>query len=1270
MGADISRQRFDHLKDFSAVLKQQGRVDLDSDWNEYAEILDRRFRAETTDVAGRCLIGRETPDAFKISVSGTTNAQHIMIGTGRIYVDGILADNHGVCSPDAAPPPTFDTVLEELRGSLSIEYPDQPHHPPDLPNVSSANESEYIAYLDVWRREVTHHEDTDLIESAVGVDTTCRVQNVWQVKLCRVEGGESITCGSDSSEWNALVAAPGGRLSTQAIEVDDSSSPCLMKVEGGYTGLENQLYRVEIHSVEGAGKATFKWSRDNASVATIVKEITLAQGATTISVESVGKDAVLGFAIGDWIEITDDRREFAGLAGEVRKISNIDPKKQTISFTDALSFVTPGIPDTKDHVRVRRWDQKEMVRYLDGTTSRDLVDLSTISKDGVIPMVLGKWILLERGVAVMFTLAQTGGFRPADFWVFAARSESNSVETLTTAPPRGIHHHYARLAILKWDANVHWKVMHDCRPRLAGKSSCCTLTVGDGSTSFGDFDSLDEAVANLPSSHAQICLLPGLHETNARIRGKSDIVIRGCGSRTKLVAHRDSPSDPVLRIEDSAAVAIEDLDLSAFQGAGIVIHGSTNGSVNGIRISDTRIVARTSAIRITNATHIVIRDNYLRVLDTVDGGMALFLAADDCCVERNDVLVLHSRFTPPATLPGHLPLFNIMDQAAKLKDLLKHPGAVIDYINAFWMVPSHQLQTFEFKGKGGIQVAGGSEGVIVRGNRISGGSGNGITLGSLVKSDQSQIPPKKPFHVISKNGFVMGQVQDATGQRLSGVHLNVASAGGQGEINTISGASGEFTVWIPDGEYLLSVVSDTMDIQKGESVPSEKRQYYLITLQSVEAAIPEGFGFLYDIALAGNTITDMGLNGIGLPSAAIERSMRVASEAATTEGWGNLVMEKILETFGTPVLGLQIVDNHILRCLQAPVESWISSQRGMGGISLGLCGAVSISGNTIEKNGPNHLAPVCGVFAVYVEELEVVGNHILDNGPIATVPAEQKMQKGHRGGIVVVMASAFRLFELLTTGSITSQPLSVAARIRENEVRQPAGMAIEMAAIGPLSCSENVLESSLSGSSDIAQLVGTMMLLNLGGVQYSGTGGSSATVRANANKAVTKTRAATAKRAGPMVLATQVNEVVRPAVTFQLFPRGETMVAHNQVRSLPTVTSRVANLILTFDDISLDANQFLALQGKGVLINTMVASISVRALGNRLIEALSDMKGLSLFTLSTKMNLTSLNQADHCIDARNGNVQLPDVASNNQILNPVYCKQLLAGVRNVITVRG
>src|SRR5712692_4814940 len=99
MAGDYTRFTFDPESDYSGVLKQQGRVDLDADFNELIDIIDRRWRSETIDV----------------------------IGHGRMYVDGIQVETHGL------PPLVYLPDLGERRGTLPVPYDDQPYLPAPLP---------------------------------------------------------------------------------------------------------------------------------------------------------------------------------------------------------------------------------------------------------------------------------------------------------------------------------------------------------------------------------------------------------------------------------------------------------------------------------------------------------------------------------------------------------------------------------------------------------------------------------------------------------------------------------------------------------------------------------------------------------------------------------------------------------------------------------------------------------------------------------------------------------------------------------------------------------------------------------------------------------------------------------------------------------------------------------------------------------------------------------------------------------------------------------
>src|SRR6478736_8000865 len=135
MGADLSSVPFDARKDHSGVVLQQGRLLLDGDWNELVAILERRLRANVADldgpgpqpgIQGTAAVSKVTPDAFALSLAGGDLA----IGRGRLYVDGLLVENHG-----AEPDDTFDPILAESVGSDTVTYSAQPYlpNPPALP---------------------------------------------------------------------------------------------------------------------------------------------------------------------------------------------------------------------------------------------------------------------------------------------------------------------------------------------------------------------------------------------------------------------------------------------------------------------------------------------------------------------------------------------------------------------------------------------------------------------------------------------------------------------------------------------------------------------------------------------------------------------------------------------------------------------------------------------------------------------------------------------------------------------------------------------------------------------------------------------------------------------------------------------------------------------------------------------------------------------------------------------------------------------------------
>ena len=543
MSFDTSRFIFDPFKNYSGVVMEQGRVQLDSDWNDWLAQLSRRIQAGTLDMLGRAAYPPTTPYAFLISFIGGK----LTIGPGRMYVDGLLAENHG--DPATA---TWDPALAELSGSPqpppatetgAIDFTSQPW----LPGLTLPGQGTFFAYLDVWTREVTYLEDSNLIDPAVGIDTTGRLQTIWQVKLVAMNAG--VTCATAGSPW---PAASTGVLTTAPI-ANTPSGPCCLTTNTGYTGMENQNYRVEIHTPGPIGTATFMWSRDDASVETGVTAIlgvtnSVGAAASQLTVLSMGRDQVLGFAPGNWIEIIDDNLELAGLPGELHLIDTIDFAAKTITLdtkVSAANFPVDGSNQTTPsrHTRIRRWDQAGKVFASDGTTL--ITDLGAAGSTGEIPIPSsGAAIILENGITVSF--GTTGSFNTGDFWTFAARTADGSIEQLNDAPPRGIHHHYTGLSVVNFDTGT----ATDCRNPWSccnGEDSCgccCTVTVGDGVESFGKYTSIQAAIKALPDAGGEVCILPGRYYEHVFIEDRRDVVLRGCGYQTRLASPSLQPAPP------------------------------------------------------------------------------------------------------------------------------------------------------------------------------------------------------------------------------------------------------------------------------------------------------------------------------------------------------------------------------------------------------------------------------------------------------------------------------------------------------------------------------------------------------------------------------------------------------------------------------------------------------------------------------------------------------------------------------------------------------
>jgi hypothetical protein len=259
MKADLTRDTFHPLKHYARVLMQQGRVQLDADWNEQAGILLRYLQALAADLIGPAG-GPKQNYGFEVSPLTNSTALDFQIGFGHYYVDGLLCEADFV--PIAIFPAGGNTPNVFLVRNWSSDFDQQtvPYYevfddtpasgnPPVLVQISNPKSQQnqitiqtipagasfgkfanpklrrlitYLhqpdfvfstrsgavsppplpatgfaqIYLDVWERVITYAENDRIREVALGgPDTAARTKLVWQVKWAEPDEGGSTDPG-------------------------------------------------------------------------------------------------------------------------------------------------------------------------------------------------------------------------------------------------------------------------------------------------------------------------------------------------------------------------------------------------------------------------------------------------------------------------------------------------------------------------------------------------------------------------------------------------------------------------------------------------------------------------------------------------------------------------------------------------------------------------------------------------------------------------------------------------------------------------------------------------------------------------------------------------------------------------------------------------------------------------------------------------------------------------------------------------------------------
>ncbi len=280
----------------------------------------------------------------------------------------------------------------------------------------------------------------------------------------------ALTCANAGDLLNGEFPPSNASLRARARQANPATDPCVVLPEARYRGVENQLYRVEIHqggkALQAGGDkksaATFKWSRENGSATFPVVDLATdtTSNTTTVTLADLGRDRRLGLQVGDWVEFQDDNAVASHTPLALQQVTGVDQL--------GLLVTLQGIPvvfistDAKNHPLMRRWDQKGdpalggALSVVEGTGEKDT-----------------DWIALEEGIQIQFTPG--GIYAPGDYWLVPARKDTGDVEwkqvpgtgtdtwVAGAEPARHLMYHYAPLAIIATDAEGFVAVQNDCR---------------------------------------------------------------------------------------------------------------------------------------------------------------------------------------------------------------------------------------------------------------------------------------------------------------------------------------------------------------------------------------------------------------------------------------------------------------------------------------------------------------------------------------------------------------------------------------------------------------------------------------------------------------------------------------------------------------------------------------------------------------------------------------------------------------------------------------
>ena len=877
MKGDFSRWDTNKEPNLNGVLHQQGRVLLDRDCNDQTQItLDwQKLAAKQIIGADVAAISTQEPNALKVTRAIVDGDEvKLEIHPGQAWANGLAVTLPG------------DSTVTRIA-----TYLEPPLQDPSG-KVSELKEGVRDAVvLEIWQEAFNGFQQPDtLIEPALGgPDTTERVLTAMGFRLFRLAPEED--CHNITDQLQDDISQKG-KLKVSLQPTIETNGDCPVVEGGGYTGFEHHFYRIEIAQVNVNGDVPkFKWSQFNGGL--------VGRGECDLG----GADKRIT------LKANDQAIKMSGLTDFYLEVVEFDQEQGfwRVSYGAAVTLDGDDLNVTAEHyVELSLPSGRVFFRLWNG------IDAIANFPKVIAPTEPNP---LRDGIRLEFDAPNPTNYRPGDYWTFKVRAGeiANDEILIDNQPPQGIIYQRVPLAELNWDADLDISFdaeqIEDCRDvfrPLTKQKGCCTFTVGDGIRTRGDFDNIEEAIRHLPNSGGKICLLPGLHEANVLLEGKRNITIEGCGKQTRVIPQKGDRESPIFQIIDSECIALLDLDLVTLGGTAILLEGTEVETLKEIEIGHNRIIAYQEAIHVKQGVEIHIHHNKVRMLDKADAGVAIYCMAEDSLIERNDIVVIPAEKTPPPDRPdGETP--DPTDPCADLETVYTYIPSFIAYINLLWTIPLiFFIPQNLFKALGGIQIAGGSERIKVWENKINGGAGNGIALGTSIAAFlaelEAEITEEEEQLIEHTGGNLWGRVVSGeTG--LQNIAVLLESNNGA-TLPASTETNGYFSIQeVEAGEYSVAIATPGYKIEQITFLedPLQGFNRYQIEVVQEEIDLGDLLAFIYDIEIERNEISQMGLSGIGLPRFELPDDLPKSAIA-------NLVRKfaQVLKLFGNPIIDLNV----------------------------------------------------------------------------------------------------------------------------------------------------------------------------------------------------------------------------------------------------------------------------------------------------------------------------------------------------------------------------